>query len=224
MAEVSGKNAKIRFTSVVGTSSTDNAATRSTGVAIGLSHTTKGFVQIDSTSRRHWDRSSTATPILADAGTPVAATLYTVNPVQGKFEWAVGDPPVGTYTIDCHFLTNTFLTGGQDWSVDADVDMLETTSFSTSTGNTQWRTFIPGLSEATASIERLVTSTSTLGPVFFDRLNLPSDLVIELITDNADRFEGYAHVASDGFTANIEAITTESVDLQIDGPLYFSTT
>ncbi len=223
MAELSGKTAKIRFTSIVGTSSTDNLATRSTGVAIGLSHTTVGFVQMDSTARRHWDRSSTATPILADAGTPVAATLYTVNPVQGKFEWVTGDPPVGVYTIDCHFLTNTFLTGGQEWSVDVDPDMLETTSFSTSTGNTQWRTFLPGLSEATASIERLV-STGDTGPVFFDRLNLPSDLVIELVADDAVRFEGYARVSGDGWNADIEGLTVESVDLQIDGPLYFSTT
>ena len=132
-------------------------------------------------------------------------------------------PPVATYTIDCHFLTNTFLTGGQEWSVDVDVDMLETTSFSTSTGNTQWRTFIPGLSEATASIERLV-STGDTGPVFFDRLNLPSDLVIDLVLDDAVRFEGYARVASDGWNADIEELTVESVDLQIDGPLYFSTT
>ncbi len=223
MAELSGKTAKIRFTSIVGTSSTDNLATRSTGVAIGLSHTTVGFVQMDSTARRHWDRSSTATPILADAGTPVAAALYTVNPVQGKFEWVTGDPPVGVYTIDCHFLTNTFLTGGQDWSVDVDVDMLETTSFSTSTGNTQWRTFREGLSEASASIERLM-STGDTGPVFFDRLNLPSDLVIELVADDAVRFEGYARVASDGWNASIDELTVESVDLQIDGPLYFSTT
>ncbi len=223
MAELSGKTAKIRFTSIVGTSSTDNLATRSTGVAIGLSHTTVGFVQMDSTARRHWDRSSTATPILADAGTPVAATLYTVNPVQGKFEWVTGDPPVGVYTIDCHFLTNTFLTGGQEWLVDVDTDMLETTSFSTSTGNTQWRTFREGLSEASASIERLM-STGDTGPVFFDRLNLPSDLVIELVADDAVRFEGYARVSADGWNASVDELTVESVDLQIDGPLYFSTT
>lgn len=223
MAELSGKNAKIRFTSIVGTSSTDNLATRSTGVAIGLSHTTVGFVQMDSTARRHWDRSSTATPILADAGTPVAATLYTVNPVQGKFEWVTGDPPVGVYTIDCHFLTNTFLTGGQAWSVDVDTDMLETTSFSTSTGNAQWRTFREGLSEASASIERL-HSTGDTGPVFFDRLNLPSDLIIELVADDAVRFEGYARVSADGWNASVDELTVESVDLQIDGPLYFSTT
>ena len=224
MAEISGKNAKIRFTSIVGTSSTDNAATRSTGVAIGLSHTTKGFVQIDSTARRHWDRSSTATPILADGGTPVGSSEYTVNPVQGKFEWRTGDPPVATYTIDCHFLTNTFLTGGQSWSVDANTDMLETTSFSTSTGNTQWRTFREGLSDASASIERLYSTGNSTGALFFDRLNLPSDLVIELVTDNADRFEGYAHVSADGWNASVDELIVESVDLQIDGPLYFSTT
>ncbi len=223
MAELSGKTAKIRFTSIVGTSSTDNAATRSTGVAAGLSHTTVGFVQMDSTARRHWDRSSTATPILADGGVPVGATEYNVNPVQGKFEWVTGDPPAGTYTIDCHFLTNTFLTGGQEWTVDVDPAMLETTSFSTSTGNTQWRTFREGLSEASASIERL-HSTGDTGPVFFDRLNLPSDMVIELITDDAVRFEGYARVAADGWNASVDELTVESVDLQIDGPLYFSTT
>lgn len=220
MAELSGKNAKIRFTSVLGTSSTDNAATRSTGPGAG---STGGFVQIDATGRRHWDRSDTAIPILADAGVPVNSTLYNVNYVQGKFEWSTGDPPVGTYTIDCHFLTNTFLTGGQDWTVTSDNDMLETTSFSTSTQDAQWQTFVPGLSEASVSITRLL-STGDTGPVFFDRLILSTGVIIELIADDAVRLEGYAHVTADGWEASVDGLTAESVDLQIDGRLYHSST
>jgi hypothetical protein len=219
MAELSGKTAKIRFTSIVGTSSTDNAATISTGGGTGNSS-----IQINATGRRHWDRSATAEPDLFLNSTLVPSTAFDlVNKVQGIFALNESRSSTGTYTIDCHFLTSTFLTGGQEWSVDVDVDMLETTSFSTSTGNTQWRTFTPGLSEATASIERLV-STGDTGPVFFDRLNLPSDLIIELVTDDAVRFEGYARVSADGWNASVDELTVESVDLQIDGPLYFSTT
>ncbi len=219
MAELSGKTAKIRFTSIAGTSSTDNAATISTGGGTGNSS-----IQITATGRRHWDRSATATPDLFLNTTLVPSTaIEKINPVQGIFNLNESRTATGTYTIDCIFLTNTFLTGGQDWSVNTETEMLETTSFATSTGNAKWRTFTPGLSEASVSIGRLV-STGDTGPVFFDRLNLESELIVELVVDDAIRLEGYAHVASDGWEASIDGLTAESVDLQIDDELYFSTT
>ncbi len=225
MAELSGKTAKIRTTSLVGTSSTDNAATITTGGGTGNSS-----VQITATGRRHWDRSATAIPDLFLNTTLVPSTaIASINPVQGIFNLNNSRTSTGTYTIDVHFLTNTYLTGGQDWTVTVDNDMLETTAFSTSTGDAQWRTFIPGLSEATVSISRLL-STGDTGPLFIDRVILEgttgvnTELIVELIAENAVRLEGYAWVASDGWEASVDGITAESVDLQIDGELYFSST
>lgn len=219
MAELSGKTAKIRTTSILGTSSTDNAATITTGGGTGNSS-----IQITATGRRHWDRSATATPDLFLNTTLVPSTaIETINSVQGIFNLNNSRTSTGTYTIDCIFLTNTFLTGGQDWTVTVDNEMLETTAFSTTTGDAQWRTFITGLSEASVSISRLI-STGDTGPLFIDRLTLENDLIVELIADNADRLEGYAWVASDGWEASVDGLTAESVDLQIDGELFYSST
>jgi hypothetical protein len=219
MAELSGKSAKIRYTSILGTSSTDNAATISTGGGTGVSS-----VQINATGRRHWDRSATAVPDLYLNSTLVPSTaIEKINPVQGIFNLNESRTSTGTYTIDCHFLTSTHLTGGKSWSADVDVEMLDTTTFSTSTSDVTWRTFIPGLSEADVSIDRL-HSTGDTGPVFYDRLNLENDVLIELITNNANRFEGFAYVETDGWENDIEDLVAESVDLKVTGELYFSTT
>lgn len=217
MAAIQGGQAKIRFTSVLGTSSTDNAATRSTGAG-----SETGYVQIDSTARRHWDRSATAEPILADGGVPVSSTNYTVNPVQGKFQWVTGDPPVGTYTIDCHFLTNTYLTGGQSWGVSFDTSMYDTTSFATSTGTVLVRTFQSGLTEGTVTIDHLI-STGDTGPVFYDRMNLENDLIIELKVNDTSAYEAYGYVNQITPAAGIDQVTAEGVQITLDGPLYYST-
>jgi hypothetical protein len=222
MAELSGKSAKIRTTSILGTSSTDNAATISTGGGTGNSS-----IQIDATGRRHWDRASTAEPSLWLNSTLVPATaVSSINYVQGKFELNESRSSTGVYTIDCIFLTSSYLAGGKAWNADVTVGMYDTTTFSTTTGDASWRTFIPGLSEASATIERLFQSTagSTENPLFYDRLNLQAPLVVELITNDANRFEGYGFIASNGVTAGVDTLTVESVDIQIDGPLYYSTT
>ena len=204
MAEITGKSAKIRYTSVTGTSSTDNAATITTGLGGAVSS-----VQINATGRRHWDRSSTAVPDLYLNSTLVPSTaIDKINPVQGIFHLNESRSSTGTYTIDCHFLTSSYLTGGQSWSADVEVDMLETTSMSTSTGDAQWRTFVPGLSQASVSIERLV-STGDTGPVFYDRVNLENDLIVELITNAANRLEGFGYVESDGWNVGVDGLTVE---------------
>lgn len=220
MAALSGKTAKIRTTSVLGTSATDNAATITTGAGTGNSS-----IQMDATGRRHWDRSATATPTLWLNSTLVGATEYTVNPVQGIFALNNSRTATGTYTIDCIFLTNTYMAGGQSWELDWDTEMYDTTSFATaSTGVTQWRTFIPGLSGGSVTISKLSSTGGTTGPLVYDHMNLQSDVIVELITDGANHYEAYGFYNSLGVTADIDALTVESIDITIDGDLYFSTT
>jgi len=160
--------------------------------------------------------------VLADGGTPVGSSEYSVNYVTGKFVWGSGDPPVGTYTIDSTWLTSSYLTGGRSWSMDVNVNMLDVTTFSTSTADVQWRTFIPGLSDATIQIDRLI-STGDTGPVFYDRLNLEQDVIVELVTNDSNRLEAYGWVNGDSWSLDIDAATAESVSIQVDGEVSYST-
>jgi len=220
MAAIAGKSAKIRTTSVLGTSSTDNAATITTGAGTGASS-----VQINATGRRHWDRSATATPDLFLNSTLVPSTLVSkINSVQGIFELQDSRTSTGVYTIDCHFLTTSYLAGGQSWELNWDTNMYDTTSFAVSTGVQQWRSFVPGLSGGSVSISRLASTGGTTGPLVYDHMNLQNDVVVELVTDTANHYEAYGYYNSLGVTADIDALTVESIDIQIDGDLYFSTT
>ncbi len=220
MGAIAGKGSKIRTTSVLGTSSTDNAATITTGLA-----TADSSVQINATGRRHWDRSDTAAPTLWLNSTLVGSTEYTVNPVQGIFELNNSRTSTGTYTIDCTFLTSSYLAGGQSWEVNFETSMYDTTSFSTTaTGAAQARTFIPGLTQGNVTIDRLASTGGTTGPIFYDRMNLQSDVVVELIAAGVSRYEAYGYVNSLNPSAGIDELTVESVDITLDGPLYYSTT
>ena len=220
MAVVAGKSAKIRTTSVLGTSSTDNAATITTGAGTGAS-----FVQITATGRRHWDRSATATPDLFLNDVAVLATdIAKINSVQGKFELGDSRTSTGVYTIDCHFLTTTYFAGGQSWELDWDTDMYDTTSFSTSTGDQQFRTFVPGLSGGSVTISKLASTGGTTGPLVYDHMNLQNDVVVELVTDTANHYEAFGFYSALGVTADIDSLTVESIDITIDGDLYYSTT
>ena len=218
MAALSGKTAKIRITSIGGTASTDQAATRSTGAG-----TATGRVQIDAVARRRWDITLSSTAFKVFRGSSQqAATLYEINYVQGIFQWLTGDPTTGTYTVDVTWLTNSYMAGGREWEVTGEADMLDVTTFSTSTADKQWRDHIAGLSGWEATIDRLHPSGST-GPVFYDHLNLESPLVGEFILTGTQRFEGYCRVEADNMAAPIGGIITEGVTLRGFGPLYYST-
>ena len=220
MVVIAGKSAKIRSTSVLGTSSTDNAATITTGLAGALSS-----VQINATGRRHWDRSATATPDLYLNSTLVPSSdIASINPVQGIFSLDNSRTSTGVYTIDCHFLTTSYIAGGQSWELDWDTDMYDTTSFSVTTADVQWRTFVPGLSGGSVSISKLASTGGTTGPLVYDHMNLQSDVVVELVTNDANRYEAYGYYSALGVQADIDALTVESIDITIDGDLFYSTT
>jgi hypothetical protein len=145
--------------------------------------------------------------------------------VQGIFNLNESRTSTGVYTIDCHFLTSSYLSGGQSWAVDFETSMYDTTSFAnTATGSVQARTFVPGLTEGSVSINRLASTGGTTGPIFYDRMNLQSDVIVELIASGVSRYEAYGYVTNINPTAGIDALTVESVDITLDGPLYYSTT
>lgn len=205
---LAGRHAALKMTSVTATSSTDEAATRSTGVS------GTGYVQIDSTARRHLDPLLTHT--LFDGGTPVSSTAYTLNHVQGKFQWVTGDPPVGTYTADIRWLTASSIGGGRSWELDIQADMFDVSEF----GSSGWKRFMPNMTGATATIERFWSDAS-----IFDMANLSHRFIVEFIVNNTagDKYEAFAYVTSNRPSAAVDQIVGEQITLSIDGQVHFST-
>ena len=119
---------------------------------------------------------------------------------------------------------------GKSWSVNQTVDMRDQTTFSTTTGDSTWRTMKPGLAGWTATIDRFAfldpdSSTEVPGAAFFDRLIAGTESIVEFWTefDTQNKLEGYAYVDGDGFSVAVDGDGSESVSLTGNGPLYLST-
>jgi len=219
MAAIAGKTAKIKTTSAAATTSTGEAMT-------SLSGTTDRFLfRITDKSKRHWTRDLDPTVYV----NTTAHTDFAINFVQGKvtFGTALTTAESALVTVDARHVTASYLPVTRTWTLAASIDMLDITTFSTTTGAAQWRDFTDGLSGATVELGRIVNGGSTATPLFFDRLNTNTDLIVELIAQPAGttfKWEGYARVSGDGYTDTIDALLEESATLMIDGPLFFATT
>lgn len=213
---IAGKDANLRIASGVATTSTNVACTRSTGVGAGATPT--GYVQITSTSQRYIDPDSTPAlyRIAAGSTTLVAATDYTVNGVQGIFQWVSGDPSTGTYQADIQYLTATQVSGGREWTLNVEADMFEVSEF----GSAGWKQFQPNLNGAQATISKYWTDST-----FFDLFNTESKFIVELIAENTNgwRYEGFVRIQSDQVGTPTDGLVGETINLQFDGPVYYST-
>jgi hypothetical protein len=152
---------------------------------------------------------------------------FDVNYVQGKvtFDPALTTAHVVTGTVYWH--TASFLPWTRSFTLDVNTDMLDVTAFSTTTGTVQWRSFVGGLSGATINLGTIVaTASSSTGyqPMWFDRLNTDEDILVELHMASTYKFEGWARIEGDSWTAPIDGLQTEDVTLTVDGPLYYATT
>ena len=220
MAVLTGKSAKVKFTAATPTASTGEAFT-------SLSSTTsRTEFKITNAAKRHWTRSQD--PVILVLTT--AHTDFSYNPVQGKITFT-GTPLTTTeanaVTGNVYWLTASYLPWTREWTLDTEVDLLEITSFSTTTGDVQWRDFTAGLQTGTIDLGRIVDTPTTSTPLWFDRLNTDQDVIIELrlnASGSTDKFEGYARVASDSYDVPRDGLQAESVTLQLDGELYHSTT
>lgn len=219
MAAEAGKTAKVKFTSAAVSTSTGEAMT-------SLSGTTDRFLfRITDGTKRHWARTTSPTVYVLTT----AHTDFSVNYVQGKvtFGTALTTAEGDAVTVDARYVTASYLPITRSWDLSVDVDMLDTTAFSTTTSAVSWRTFTDGLSQATVGLGRITEGGSTAVPVFFDRLNTNTDLVVELISQSGAttyKWEAYARVAGDGWATAVDALIDESVSLQVDGPAYFAST
>ena len=219
MAAFAGKTAKIKTTAAAATTSAGEAMT-------SLSPTTDRFLfRITDKSKRHWTRALDPSVFVLTT----AHTDFAINYVQGKvtFGTALTTTESDGVTVDARHVTASYLPVTRSWTLSASVDMLDTTTLSTTTDPTVWRTFTEGLAGASVDLGRIVNADSTATPLFFDHLNTDQDLIVELIAQPAGttfKWEAYARVEGDGYTSAVDALLEESATLMIDGPLYFATT
>jgi len=215
MAAISGKVARIRYTSATATSSTDNAATLAPG---GLTLT------IDADAKKAWDRDVSTALKVYDGSTLVPTSQY------ADVAWPIGQVTLSsarstgnTYTVDVESFTKNYLCGGRSWSLDVDVDMLDVTSFSCTGGTVQWRSYKPGLSQASVGITGLLSTQYSTGPVWYDRIAADTDVVVELEVGTVGQWTGYGIINRDNVTESVDGLTEEAIDLQIDGQIYWTT-
>lgn len=219
MAAITGRSAKVKYTAASYSTATGEAFT-------SISPTTdRTDFRITDATKRHWTREQP--PVIYVNTT--AHTDFGYNPVQGKvtFTTPLTTAESAQVTGDVYWVTASYLPWTRSWSLDTDVNMHDVTAFSTTVADASWRTFTPGLQGATIDLGRIVDTPTTQTPMWFDRLVASQDVIVELIFNAASstrKFEAYAKVESDGFTANIDALQEESVTLRVDGPLYSATT
>jgi hypothetical protein len=216
MSALTGRSAKIKYTSAAYSTAAGEAFT-------SLSASTdRTEFRITDGSKRHWSR--VLPPVVSVNST--SHTDFAWNPVQGKltFGTALSTADSALVTATVYWLTASFLPWTRSWSLDVDVDMLDITTLSTTTGDQMWRTFTPGLSGATVDLGRIVDTPTTATPLWFDHLNTDQDVILELHTGSTYKFEAYARVETDGYTNGVDALQDESVTLRVDGPLYYATT
>jgi hypothetical protein len=206
---LAGRAAALKATSLVATSSTDVACTRSTGVG-----SANGYVQVTNVALRHIEPDTN--PELYLNSTLVSSTNYTVNYVQGKFDWQSGDPAAGTYTADLSYVTASNVAGGREWTLNLEQDMFEVTEF----GSSGWKEFMPNMAGAQITVGKYWTD-----PTFFDYLEVSGKFLVELITSSTGgwRYETYARVVSDQLGAGVDSLVTETINLVADGQVYYTT-
>ena len=151
---------------------------------------------------------------------------FDVNYVQGKvtFDPALTTAESALVTGTVYWLAASYLPWTRSFTADIQTDMLDVTSFSTTTGTVQWRSFVGGLSGATVDLGRIVDTPTTSTPMWFDRLNTDQDVVLELHMASTYKYEAYARVEGDAWDASVDGLQNENVTLRVDGPLYYATT
>jgi hypothetical protein len=211
---ISGKAARIRYTAAAATSSTNNAATLSTDEVT---------LTINSSALRLWNNNNSSALKIFEGATNRTTDIGIVRWPRGQLVLDQARSTAATWTIDVETYAASFLTGGKDWSLDVETNLLEDTSFSTSATDSKWRTMTPGLNGASASISRFAISDT--GPPFTDRIIAGQNVIPEFVVDNSggQRYLGYARVTRVSPSVDIDGLAEEGVDLVIDGPLYYST-
>lgn len=208
---IAGKNANVYITA--------QTATTSLAEDFDLVSGTTATYQIVSSSKRHWDVTSATRPRILVSASTVGVPSYDVNYVQGIVTFSSA-PASTAVTGDVEWVQASEVAEGRAWQLNVTQDLFETPIF----GSGGWRTFSPNVVGATVNISRYAQGT-TDGAEFFDLLNTDSQFIVELYADEtaADKYEAYGYVTQDSIQGSVDGVFEESVDININGAVYYTT-
>ena len=214
---LAGKNALIKIASPSATTVAGGAMTANSSLEY----------EVTTAAQRHWDID--IPPAVYENSTLTTQT-YDVNYVQGIITFPAGSTVTTPVTADYSYVTAATVAGGREWSLDVGTDLFEVSEFSSSTGTKGWKQYVPNVNGATVTVNRYWSDLAggSTGPQFIDHIIAESKLITELWVDGSTgtpsgKYEGYAYVTSDQVGAAVDSIVGESVELTINGQLYYST-
>ncbi len=205
---LAGRAADVKVASLVATSSTDEVATLA-GDALSVS--------INNTARTHWNPDGVVT-VFANAST-VGVGPYSVNNVQGIVNFETTQNSSAAWTLDVEYLTVASVAGGREWGLNVEADMFEVSTF----GSSGWKQFQPNLNGAGVTIGRYWNDST-----FIDYMTVDALFMVELTPNTvagstSARYEAFARVSADQHQASVDNIVTETINMVVDGALYYTT-
>ncbi len=111
-----------------------------------------------------------------------------------------------------------------EWTLSGDNDMLDITSFAT--GTVQWRSFIPGLGNWTATISANFDAASTgLTDLRTNTLSpATGTAILYMDKEGGEALQGDTYISNMSISAPIDGKVEANFNLQGNGALTFSTT
>ena len=157
--------------------------------------------QITNSSKRILDLNTAI--VVEDDGIPTTEN-YTIDYLNGTITFAETD--TRTITVTGAYMTPTTVATAMSYTASVTNEVQENTAFTSA-----FRTYQGGLTTGTASLERYHVSDD----LFIDEVLAGNYLIIELFVDDTNKASFYGLINSDSINAEVSALITESIDIQI---------
>lgn len=150
--------------------------------------------------------------------TTASATTYTLQYVGGKviFNTALS----GTPNVRVHsgaYFAYSAMADAMKAEASYDADMLDNTTFTTTTTPTVWRTYTPSLTKASFKLTKW-----NVDATFLTAITNGTKYVLSLLPDvtGTNRMEAYAFTKADGIKAAMDALVSEDLEFTVTGNFY----
>jgi hypothetical protein len=170
--------------------------------------------QIDDTDKRIWDK--TATTIVYDGGTPVAASEYEICWASGKIIFRAA--PGGAVTVTGKYLAIAQFAQAFKWSLSFGPNLVDAHVF----GNT-WEVKSATTRKGTVSLSRYYPETYFITDDPTDITANPFVLVLYEDESANDRYVCIGRLDSVTLDADRSALETETINFQVDGWIDYQT-
>lgn len=173
------------------------------------------WYRVSNSARRFSD--PTVTPVVErDTGggySTVDASEYEWQDCGGIVKFTAQQGASDAIRVDYNYLPVSQLGGAKEWSLDLDVDLLDSTAFQDS-----WKRKTPGVKDGAVSVSKWFLDGSLL-----DQLGTLLVVVLYTDYDNSLRYEAFAYMKSDSIKAAVDGLIEEELSLETHGDTYYAT-